>query len=174
MSSQPMQIVSTDIDTTKFTYDALVQMREKFPEENDETLARFLIARNGDVVKASALFECHLQWRLENYPVLKSSCINEIAKGKVYLRGTDREGHPLLVWRVRFNFPKERDLEEMARMVYWWFYVALSALPADKSKITLLMDRTGYTSENSDIEFLKYLSGNLQVITDLLNDCACL
>jgi len=154
---RPLQISSTDIDSSKFPFEALVAMREAFPTQNDDILARFLLARNGNVEKASTLLSGHLEWRATSWPILKSSCINEIVKGKLYMHGTDLEGHPLLIWRVRFNFAKDRDLDEMGRMVIWWMETAIASVK-DKSKVTVLLDRTGFKSENSDIEFCQHLT----------------
>ncbi len=153
-----LEITSTDIDSSKFTIESFNQMKEQFPLESDETIARFLIARNGIVDKASVLLANHIEWKKTNLPVLKSSCINEIRKGKMYLHGCDLEGHPLLIYRVRMNLPRERDIEEMGRMSLWWLFLSLRHLPPDKTKITLLFDRSDFKSENSDIEFMQHLT----------------
>ena len=29
----------------------------------------------------------HLEWRSQNMPILKRSCLNEFTKGKLYMRG---------------------------------------------------------------------------------------
>ena len=155
---RPLRILSEDIDTTRFSMDAVAEMREMFPDQDDEVIGRFLIARNGNLEKASLLLRGHLEWKITNFPVLKSSCINEISKGKLYMHGTDKEGHPLLIWRVRMNNPRDRDVEEMARMVAWWVSIAVRACPPNKSKVTLLMDRSEYKQENSDIEFMRHLT----------------
>lgn len=164
MASRPLDIQSTDIDVSRIPLDAIYTMRSIFPHEEDETIARFLLARNGNIEKAKTLLEEDIAWRATNWPVLKSSCISEINKGKLYLHGVDLEGHPLLVWRVRFNLPSERDIDEMGRMSMWWLYSAIRAMPRDKSKITLLMDRSGFKSENSDFEFVKHLTPIFQVV----------
>ena len=44
-------IKSTEIGLDKFSLENLELMRQKFPGEDDETLARFLIARNNDFEK---------------------------------------------------------------------------------------------------------------------------
>jgi len=161
-ANRPLQIVSTDIDQSKYTHDSAVAMRTMFPDQDDQTIARFLIARNGNVEKASVLLKEDVEWRAANLPVYKQSCLNEIAKGKLYLHGTDKEGHPLLIWRVRFNFPKERDVDEMGRMVLWWLNQAVERMTPDKSKVTVLMDRSGFTQENSDMEFMRHMSPIMQ------------
>lgn len=161
MSSAP-EIYSSDIDQSKFGVEQLTQMREQFSGESDETLARFLIARNNNKEKAAELLVGHLFWKKENWPILKSSCLSELSKGKMYVHGTDKEGHPLLVYRACLNNANDRDLEEMGKLVCWWMATALSVMPRDKSKITILIDRTDYESKNTDYEFVKHLSPIMQ------------
>lgn len=161
MSLVPV-ITSTDIDQTKFGIEEFNQMKEQFPAESDETLARFLIARNNKKDKAAELLVQYLFWKSTSWPVLKSSCLTEINKGKIYVHGKDKEGHPLLIYRCRFNNSSDRDIEEMGRMVCFWLATAVKAMPADKSKLTVLFDRTDFESKNSDIEFVKHMTPILQ------------
>jgi hypothetical protein len=156
-------LTSTDIDQTKFGNDEYQIMKSQFPEETDETIVRFLIARNNDVTKASAMLTEHIEWRKSNWPVLKNTCMNEINKGKVYVHGTDNEGHPLMIYRVRFNNSSDRDVEEMGRMIMFFVATAVNAMPADKSKFTILIDRTDFRKENSDVEFMRHLTPIMQV-----------
>jgi len=155
-------IASTDIDQTKFGNEEYQIMKSQFPGETDETIVRFLIARNNDVTKASAMLAAHIEWRKSNWPVLKNSCLNEINKGKVYVHGTDNEGHPLLIYRVRMNNSSDRDVEEMGRMIMFFLATAVNAMPPDKSKFTILFDRTNFSKENSDIEFMRHMTPIMQ------------
>jgi len=155
-------IRSTDIDQSKFGNDEFQQMKAAFPEETDEVLVRFLIARNNNVAKASEMLAAHIEWRRANWPILKSSCLNEISKGKAYVHGFDKEGHPLLIYRVRFNVASDRDVDEMGRMVMFMLATAVNAMPDDKSKFTILFDRTGFEQKNSDIEFMRHLTPIMQ------------
>ena len=98
-------VKSTDILQLqhKFTAQQLSEFKALYPGVNIETLCRFLIARSGDVAKASLLFDNHLRWRgdIASYPVSKSDAARELAIGKLYVRGVDKEGHPLVVYRSR-------------------------------------------------------------------------
>jgi hypothetical protein len=96
-------------------------------------------------------------WRSQHWPPLKQDCINEINKGKVYVKGTDKDGRPLLIFRSRFHDPKDRDPEEMAKMVMWWTEQAIKELPSDKSKFSILFDRTD-ASGAQDFEFVRYFA----------------
>lgn len=69
-----ISIKSLDIDATKFSADDLIKMREEFPGRNDDDLARFLVARNGDVSAAIEMFRAHLNWLKETPKPTKESC----------------------------------------------------------------------------------------------------
>jgi len=150
--SQKIELTSelVIIDKTKFS-----QLKEKFPNEPEESLARFLVARNYDVDMAAAQLQKHIVWRSSFLPVRKSSCLNEISKGKAYIHGHDKDGHPLIVFNVRLNWPKERDFDEQVRMSVWWVQQAIASLPPDKSKFTLLINRIGSVQGNIDVEIDK-------------------
>lgn len=158
-----LQISSTDIDCEKLSLASIETLRGRFPSENDETLARFLIARKGDVDKASDMLGKHLSWRSETFPIYKESCMGELRKNKCHIHGTDREGHPLFVWKSKNHIGRDRDIGELTRMIVWWIEVAIKQLPADKSKFSILLDRSDFKQENGDIEFIKVVAGVFQV-----------
>jgi len=152
-------IKSKDIDITKFSESHVVTMREKFPGLDDQVLARYLIARNNDLEKACEQLTRALNWQALHCPVMKSSCQKEIASGKLYVRGVDKEGRPLLVYRSCKSFPAERDLEECGRMLVWFAEHVKKRLPPHLTKYTLLIDRVGHKQENTDQELMKHMSG---------------
>ena len=89
---------STDIQAqrSKFTDEAFISMKSQFPDEPDESVARFLIARNGDVSKAVPFLKKSVAWRAEKLPVKVPSFYKEFLKGKIYLHGKDLTDHPLV------------------------------------------------------------------------------
>jgi len=151
-------IKSKDIDRSKFTDEKLRKMKEHFPHLDDDTLARFLIARNNKLKLAVPLLQGAESWRSLHYPILKMDCLEILSKGIMKMRGVDKEGRPLLVVTSKLLNPKERDLEEMARAVIWWAEHAIRALPDDKSKYTILFDRTDAGLQNQDTEFTKFFT----------------
>lgn len=156
-------IKSNDINVTLFTEAKLVKMRERFPGQSDDTLARYLIARKDDYELACAQLDRAISWRAAHYPILKSTFMKELSTGKLYVRGVDKEGRPLLIYRSRLSFPKTRDLEECARMNIWFVEHIKRLMPNNMTKYTLLVDRTEHTSENTDIELMKHLSASVAV-----------
>lgn len=111
------EIKSKDIDKSKIHETNMQKLHAEFPQCDADTLARYLIARKNKIKAATKLLRNAENWRAQNWPVLKQDCINEINKGKVFVTGTDKEGRPLLVFRSRFHNAKDRDPEEMAKMV---------------------------------------------------------
>jgi hypothetical protein len=162
MAQQGIEIFSNDIKalSSKYSPSLIRELKKTFPEESDETLARFLIARNGDHVKAREMLREHIVWRKDNPPVSKETCLGEILKGKVYYHGKDKEGHPLAIYRPRLNDPATRDMEEMSKMVMWWASVIIADMPPEISKCTILIDRTDVG--NPDKEFVHAFSSVFQ------------
>ena len=156
-------IKSKDIDIHKFSESNIIAMREKYPGYDDDTLARYLIARNNDLVKACEQLDRAIAWRIPNYPVLKETCMKEISSGKLYIRGVCKEGRPLLIFKSCKSFPNERDLEESARMLVWFAEHLQRTMPPHMSKYTLLIDRVGHKSENTDMDLVKHCSAQFQV-----------
>ena len=157
-------IKSKDIDVAKFSENNIVKMRASFPGLNDDILARYLIARNDDLTKACEQLQRAIEWKAAHYPILKASCLKEINSGKLYIRGHDKEGRPLLIYRSRNSFPKERDLEECARMLVWFAEHIQHKMPDTMTKYTLLIDRIDHKSENTDMDLMKHVSAQFQVV----------
>jgi len=155
-------IKSKDIDLNKFSESNVIVMREKYPGLNDDVLARYLIARNNDLTKACEQLQRALEWKALHGPILKSTCIKEISSGKLYIRGVCKEGRPLLIYRSCKSFPNERDLEEAARMLVWFAEHLQRSMPPHMSKYTLLVDRVGHKSENTDSDLMKHVSSQFQ------------
>ena len=159
-----INIVSKDIlchMNKKFYSTSILKLRDKFPGFSDEDYARFLIARDGIIEKAEEMLKAHVAWRASNLPIYKESCLGEILKGKVYVHGTDKEGHPLVHFRPKLNDADTRDVEEMGRMALWWCEVIFKQIPPSFSKATLLVNRTGGES-NADVPFIRLLAGVFQ------------
>jgi len=159
MSSRNLisEIKSKDIDKAKITEVNMQRLHQSLPNLDADTLARYLIARKNKVKASTKLLTTAESWRSQHWPVLKQDCINEINKGKIYVKGTDKDGRALLIFRTRFHDARNRDPEEMAKMVMWWTEQAIKELPSDKSKFSILFDRTD-APNTQDFEFVKYFA----------------
>lgn len=163
-------IRSTDILDLqhKFSEANLRDLQAAYPDEDVETLARFLIGRNNDLKGAKEKLDKMVAWKKDNYPILKQDCLNELRTGKVYVRGEDKQGRPIVVFKTARSRPKQRDLKESVNLCFWSMEQAIQKLPKDKSKFTILVDRTGHKLENNDLELIKTVSALFQVWHELL------
>lgn len=150
-----MLIESGDIDQTKFTYENLEILRTSLKGLDVETLARYLIARGNSVELAYNQINRALEWRHTNEPIIKNNIIDLVRVGTFYVHGVDKEERPLFIASSRLHSVKERDLQKLAHVLTWWVDQAISRIPINKSKFTLLIDRSGNTGD-TDLEFLKY------------------
>jgi hypothetical protein len=153
-----IDIKSRDIDRSMFSEENFRALKGQFPNCTDETIARYLIARNNDLDKATELLTKAELWRSKQYPILKQDCIGEFRKGKIYTHGFDKEGRPLYIVRAANHDPSDRDIEELAKCALWWAELVCSRLPDDKTKYTILIDRTDAGVRNQDIEFSRNFS----------------
>lgn len=96
MTDLVFQSIDIQNQRSRFTDEAFTRMKSLFPKVQEDTLARFLIARDGDVDKAVPFLEKCLDWRNENLPLKTSSFYKEYVKGKIYINGEDKLGHPLI------------------------------------------------------------------------------
>jgi hypothetical protein len=155
--SSDLNITSTDIDRSRFTVENHRALKEKFPNLDDTTIARYLIARNGDLAKATELLTKAEAWRSKRWPVLKQDCLKELRVPRIYVHGRDKEGRPLVIVNTAQHDVNNRDIEECAKASLWWMEHAISQLPDDKSKYTILVNRSG-SAGGGDIEFTKHFS----------------
>lgn len=89
---EPLNIKSTDIDTSNIDQAKFQIMRDTFPGRSDTDLARFYIARNGDVDLATEMLQAHLAWREQTPKPTKESCIGLLQRRFLYSHGYDKEG----------------------------------------------------------------------------------
>lgn len=148
-----LEIKSIDIDRSLITIENHNALKALFSDCDDDTIARYLIARNNDLAKSTELLTKAKAWKTKHMPVLKRDFLPEL-QGKIYVHGTDREGRPLLIFRPSLHDAATRDLETMAKSVMWWAEYAVSKIPDNKSKFTVIIDRDG-AGWGQDIEFLK-------------------
>lgn len=147
----------------KFSEANLRDLQTAYPDEDVETLARFLIGRNNDLKGTKEKLDKMVAWKKENYPILKQDCLNELKTGKIYVRGEDKQGRPIVVFKTAKSRPKQRDLKESVDLCFWTMEQAIQKLPKDKSKFTILVDRTGHRLENNDLELIKKVAALFQV-----------
>lgn len=160
----PAQILSTDVNPERYSLKSLQEMRTLFPGVEDTILARNLIARNDNVEKATALLKRCLAWKASYFPIMKSTIPKEFPLGKLYCHGVDKDGRPLLIWVAAKNIAKERDINEAGRLLMWWTEYTIRQLPPNLSKFTVLIDRSNFKRENSDLDLVRHIAARFQDI----------
>lgn len=153
-----INITSRDVPMEKLNLDNLRALKQSFPEVSDTTLARFLLARNNDLQQATEMLTAHLQWKVDNLPVYKADCMEELAKKKALVHGFDKEGHPVIYFRAKYNDPWARNLEDALRAFIWCLEVAIARMGPEVSKVTIVIDRNGFSQKNVDFELARAVS----------------
>ena len=167
---------SRDIDRSRFSADSFLALKTslscptgieaagstpnlKKSTIGNDSIARYLIAKDDDRFAAMHSLFRALEWKRDcnNWPIRKSDFLDEFVQGKMYVRGVDRDGYPLIVVVSRKQDIKRRDLLQFARMCCWWMEYSISTLPADKSRVSVLIDATDCMNK-IDEEFLQYFS----------------
>lgn len=93
--------------------------------------------------KASIQLQAHIQWRLQMFPLNPSSIIHELRKGKCFVRGKDKAGHPVIYYFTRKQDPKERKVEDVIKMLVYRAEQAIWMMPNRTGKVTVLFIREG-------------------------------
>ena len=166
-----IKICIEDIDLTKISYENVKLLQQLYPNEDTETLCRYLFGKNNDLEKTKQQLDRAILLRNQGYwNIHKIQCINEIKYGKCYFNGYDKDGYPLLIVTARLHNldPSDRNLHETVLMTLWWTEVAISKLSSDKSKITMLIDRSGCDDVPLDKEYIRLMSEIYQVCIECI------
>ncbi|KAL6007089.1 hypothetical protein ACLOJK_032585 [Asimina triloba] len=121
----------------------------------------FLKDRKYVVEDAVSKLSKAIKWRQEfRVSELSEESVKDIAAtGKAYLHDfLDVNGRPVLVVVASKHFPTLRhDPIESERLCVFLIEKALSKLPPGKAEILGIFDLRGFSPENGDIQFLKFL-----------------
>lgn len=113
--------------------EVFMEMRRKFPQETDNTLRRFCVARNFNLENASNMLTKHLQWRQENLPVMYDSCAKEIDKEIFTHRGFDKCGRPIFLYHGSRNDPNTNETSQVIQAVIFALETAFAAADSNES-----------------------------------------
>ncbi|KAH9308276.1 hypothetical protein KI387_036187, partial [Taxus chinensis] len=128
--------------------------------DDEEMVLWFLKDRKFNVDDAVAKLAKALAWR-EEFGVnnLTEESIKNIAStGKAYLHDfPDVEGRPVVVVVAAKHLPSEHDLLESEKLCVYLIEKALGRLPPGEEKILGIFDLRGFTLQNGDLTFIKFL-----------------
>lgn len=155
------QFSSCDMNDLDHANPNFILLKDMHVNVDDETIARYLISKQCNVQLAHQQLCRSLAWKTSNWPITKALFSSHMAPGKLYVHGNDKDDRPLLIGTSRLHTAKDRDLRELSLFVVWWMEQAISLIPSNRSKITILVDCSNHTGD-TDIEFMKYFGKMFQ------------
>ncbi|KAF5793055.1 putative CRAL-TRIO lipid binding domain, CRAL/TRIO domain, CRAL/TRIO domain superfamily [Helianthus annuus] len=122
---------------------------------DDQTIRRFLQARDLDIDKACAMFLKYLKWRktfVPNGSISVSDVENEIAQNKMFMQGSDKIGRPItVVFGGRHLCNKKGGVEEFKRFVVFGLDKVCARIPQGQDKFVAIGDLQGWGYSCCDI-----------------------
>lgn len=138
----------------------LRQMRDVIEKEDpsskvtdDDTLRRFLYARELNVEKASAMFAKYRKWRQTFVPlgyIPETMIRDELMKNSVHMQGFDKRGRPIAVIFLARHIPCRKTIENL-KCHFVYIFDKMSASSRGQTKFTIIADFDGWTYKNVDI-----------------------
>jgi hypothetical protein len=141
---------------------AIRKMKDRFPDESEAKLGRFLRVKEYHTKEAIRMLEAERAWRATgaNNPPAESFS-RELAKGKGYFHRTDKSGSPLLIF-IPANHHQSDSTAETLNMLIYFIETAISAMPALVESFSILVDFEGYGMQNFDLPFTRAALNLLQ------------
>jgi len=142
------------------------QVWKKTMEENGENmdalLLRYLRARNFNLELSLKLFTDSLVWRRDFQKtgvesILEESIQHELATGKCFYHGFDKQQRPIVYVKVRLHIKRESDAEELKRYCVYIFEKVRKRLKAPVETSCLIFDMSGFSLANLDYEFISFM-----------------
>ncbi|CAB9503252.1 Protein real-time [Seminavis robusta] len=126
-------------------------MHERFPDVSSHELVRFLKARNFDATKAIKMYEAHLKWHKETFPVPNEGAVKELmATRKFYmLDHPDEEGRPVIFYCLRRFSAAPYNVDNEVQALVWMMEHQVKPRfgPSfETQKVTVLIDVSGIRS----------------------------
>ncbi|XP_051130864.1 uncharacterized protein LOC127251273 isoform X2 [Andrographis paniculata] len=130
---------------------------------SDETILRYLRARNWNVKKASKMLKATVKWRLEFKPeeIVWDDVAKEAETGKIYRsKYKDKYGRPVLVMRPRCQNSKSTR-GQIKHLVYC-MENAIADLPEGEEQMVWLVDFRGFSMSNISAKATRETANILQ------------
>ncbi|KAF0933042.1 hypothetical protein E2562_013796 [Oryza meyeriana var. granulata] len=130
---------------------------------SDASIARYLVARNWDVKKATKMLKKTLKWRSEYKPdeIRWDEIANEAVTGKIYRTDYfDKSGRSILVMRPGVQNTKKA--KGQIRYLVYCMENAILNLPHGQSQMVWLIDFAGFSLSNISLHVTKMTADVLQ------------
>ncbi|KAK0389141.1 hypothetical protein NLU13_2716 [Sarocladium strictum] len=146
----------------------------------DALVLRFLRARKWDVTKGVEMLVSAVNWRDERQ-IFKSivgggegvglkakrtpdeeAFMAQYRSGKAYVRGADKDGHPVYIIKVRLHDPNKQPASVMEDFALHNIETLRPMARSRKDKVCLIFDLTGFGLRNMDFHFIKFLISILE------------
>eukprot|EP00127_Corallochytrium_limacisporum_P006589 Clim_evm18s231 gene=Clim_evmTU18s231 len=141
-------------------------LTKPLPDGFDDTdLLRFLIARNFDIAKATAMLDSCIDWRQSFLPatITTEEVQSELGKGSIFLCGHDLEKRPILILDLGKNTPSNTDIVIFTRMVVLFMESVVDCMPHNVHQFTMILDFNTFSLNSADMNQTK---GLFQVLSD--------
>ncbi|KAF0912541.1 hypothetical protein E2562_015238 [Oryza meyeriana var. granulata] len=132
---------------------------------NDACVERFLRARGESVKKAAKHLRAVLSWRetIGADHIIADEFSAELADGVAYVAGHDDEARPVVVFRIKQDYPKFHSQKSFVRLLVFTLEVAVSCMSRFVDQFVLLFDASFFRSASA---FLNLLMGTLKIVAD--------
>ncbi|XP_042444766.1 uncharacterized protein LOC122029723 [Zingiber officinale] len=141
----------------------LTVKQEKFC--NDACVERFLKAKGDNAKKAAKQLRAVLCWResVGTDHLIADEFSEELAGGFAYVAGHDGEARPVVVFRIKQEYPKTHSQKLFVRLLVFTLEVAMSSMSRFVDQFVILFDASFFRSASA---FLNFLMGTLKIIYD--------
>ncbi|KAL6867394.1 hypothetical protein ACP4OV_015418 [Aristida adscensionis] len=132
---------------------------------NDACVQRFLRSRGDSVKKAAKHLRAVLSWR-ENVGadhIMADEFSAELADGVAFVAGHDDDGRPVVVFRIKQDYPKFHSQKSFVRLLVFTLEVAVACMSRFVDQFVLLFDASFFRSASA---FLNLLMGTLKIVAD--------
>ncbi|XP_023526647.1 phosphatidylinositol transfer protein 3-like [Cucurbita pepo subsp. pepo] len=126
---------------------------------------RFLKAKGDHVKKAAKSLRACLSWRdsfgIDN--LIADEFSAELTDGVAYVAGHDQDSRPILIFRIKQDYPKLRSQKMFTRLVVFTLEVAIGTMPKNVHQMIILFDASFFRSASA---FLNLFLPTLKLVAD--------
>lgn len=137
--------------------------QEKFC--NYACVQRFLKSKGDNVKKAAKQLRACLSWRetIGTDNLIADEFSAEIAEGVAYVAGHDEDSRPVMIFRIKQDYPKLHSQKLFARLLVFTLEVAVQTMPRNVEQFVLLLDASFYRSASA---FMNMMMATLKIIAE--------